>query len=98
MDKNQIRDIVISKVKAVSETLPADQQFEVDDDTVLFGEGSNIDSLSLVSVVVDLETSFSEDHDFVISLTDDNAMTRKVSPYESVRNMVDYIDEMINLA
>ena len=96
MDKNKIKEIVITNVKSLVETLPADQQFTVDENTVLFGEKSTVDSLSLVSIIVDIETSFSVDYGHDISLTDDRAMTRKISPFESVRNMVDYIDELIN--
>jgi acyl carrier protein len=97
MEKEEIKEIVISNVKALVETLPSEQQFEVNEDTVLFGKGSLIDSLSLVSIIVDLETVFSIDYGYDdISLTDDRAMTRKQSPFDSVTTMVDYIDELIN--
>jgi len=97
VNKQQILDIVITNVKSLVETLPSDQKFEVTENTVLFGENSNIDSLSLVSVIVDLETIFSVEHGFDISLTDDRAMTRKISPFDSINSMVVYIDELINL-
>ena len=31
-----------------------------------------------------------------ISLSDDNAMSRKISPYENVKNLVEYIMELLN--
>lgn len=96
MDKNQIHSIVINKVRELNETLPAEQQFVVSDNTVLFGNGSAIDSLSLVSLIVDLEGEFSAEHGYDISLTDDNAMTRKISPFSSISNLVDYIVELTN--
>ena len=96
MEKQQIFDIVINQVTELNDTLPEDQQFEVSKDTVLFGNDSKIDSLSLVSVIVDLEGVFSSDYNFDISLTDDRAMTREVSPFDNVTSLVDYIDEIIN--
>lgn len=96
MDKQQITDIVIENVKGLVETLPEDQQFNVDVNTVLFGKGSNIDSLSLVSIIVDLESIFSLDYNFELSLTDDRAMTRKQSPFDSVQTMSDYIWELVS--
>jgi acyl carrier protein len=95
MDKKQIFDIVINQVMELNETLPEEQKFSVNEQTVLFGNDSKIDSLSLVSVIVDLEGVFSE-HSFDISLTDDRAMTREISPFDNVTTLVDYIHEVIN--
>jgi len=96
MDKQQIFDIVINQVKDLSETLPPGQQFSVNEHTVLFGNDSKIDSLSLVSVIVDLESLFSDEFGFDISLTDDRAMTREVSPFDNVESLVGYIHELIS--
>ena len=62
MNKDAILDIVISNVRSLVDTLPDDQKFSVDQNTILFGNGSNIDSLSLVSIIVDLESIFSNDY------------------------------------
>lgn len=96
MNKQQILDIVLAQVTALNETLPADQQFTVEPQTPLFGNGSKIDSLSLVSVIVDLEGVFASEHDIDLSLTDDRAMTREKSPFDSINSLADYIEEAIN--
>lgn len=86
----------MNQVIQLNETLPTEQQFVVNENTVLFGKESAIDSLSLVSIIVDLETIFSADYNQDISLTDDRAMTRSVSPFSSISNLVDYIFELVN--
>jgi len=96
MTKEEITKIVINQVEQLNETLPDNQKFTVNEDTILFGNGSSIDSLSLVSVIVDLEMLFSDEHGFDISLTDDRAMTREISPFDNVNSLVDYISEIIN--
>ncbi len=96
MTKEQILDIVVSNLKSLADTFPEDQRFEVNESTVLFGNGSSIDSLSLVSLIVDLEMLFSNEYGIDISLTDDRAMTREISPFDSVATLVDYIFEIIN--
>jgi acyl carrier protein len=96
MEIEKISEIVISNVSSLVETLPDDQKFIVDINTKLFGKDANIDSLSLVSIIVDLETIFSDDYNIEISLTDDRAMMRKISPFESISTLVNYIDELIN--
>lgn len=80
----------------------ADQQFVENNkgsglsDVVLFGKGAELESLSLVSFIVDLESELSMQFDKEISLTDDRAMTREVSPYANIQTMKDYILELIN--
>jgi len=96
MTKQEITAIVINQVEQLNETFPDVQKITVNENTVLFGNGSSIDSLSLVSVIVDLEMLFSDEHGFDISLTDDRAMTREISPFDSVISLVDYIFEIIN--
>lgn len=96
MTKEDITDSVLNRLKELNETLPEKQKFTVNAATTIFGDGSSIDSLSLVSLIVDLEMLFSEEHGFEISLTDDRAMTRKISPYQNVTSLVDYIFEIIS--
>jgi acyl carrier protein len=96
MTRETISNAVIENVKNLVETFPQAEQFVVNEDTVLFGLGSQIDSLSLVSVIVDLEMHYSTELDVEFSLTDDRAMTRAISPFDSVKNLVDYIDELIS--
>ncbi len=96
VNKNEIHDIVISKVVSLVDTLPEDKKFSVDQNTTLFGNGSSIDSLSLVSIIVDLETTFSAEYGLDISLTDDKAMMREKSPFESIKSLAEYISELVN--
>jgi acyl carrier protein len=96
MKKEELYKIVMKQLEDLSETLPEDQKFLVSRETILFGRGSSIDSMSLVSVIVDLEGFFFDEIGLEISLTDDNAMTREISPFDNVGNLVDYLDELIN--
>lgn len=96
MNKDEILKIVINQVNELRDTLPEDKKFDVTENTILFGNGSSIDSLSLVSVIVDLETLFSSEYNFDISLTDDRAMTRAISPFDSITTLVDYIYELVS--
>jgi acyl carrier protein len=97
MTKQEITAIVINQVEELNETFPDIQKIIVNENTVLFGNGSSIDSLSLVSIIVDLEMLFSTDHSQDISLTDDRAMAREKSPFTNITTLVDYIFELINV-
>jgi acyl carrier protein len=94
MNREQILGIVIDSVKDLVDTFTEDQKFEVSEETRLFGSGSQIDSLSLVTMIVDLEMKFAEEFNYDLSLTDDRAMAREVSPFSSISSLTDYISEL----
>jgi len=96
MEKEEILKIVIEQVELLRDTFPQDEQFVVDNKMILFGADSNIDSLSLVSLIVDLESLFFDEFNLEISLTDDNAMTREISPFSTISTLTDYIFEVVN--
>ena len=87
---SKIKEIVFEVIKNNSEDLKI-----IDEDTLLLSEGSSIDSMTIVSIVVDLEQELSDFFKKDISLSDDRAMSREVSPYENVKNMIEYIFELI---
>jgi acyl carrier protein len=95
MKREQVLKIIIENVKNLVDTYPENQRFNVDENTILFGLKSEIDSLSLVSVIVDLETEFYDSFNIEISLTDDRAMTREISPYDNISVLTDYIVELV---
>ena len=96
MTKQEISSIVINQVEQLNDTFPDAQKITVNENTVLFGNGSSIDSLSLVSIIVDLEMLFSTEYGHDISLTDDRAMAREISPFTNITTLADYIFELIN--
>lgn len=96
MERQEILNTVKNQVELLRDTFPQDEQFEVTEEMILFGADSTIDSLSLVSLIVDIETLFFDEFNLEISLTDDNAMMRKISPFSTISTLTDYIFEVVN--
>ena len=92
---SQIEELILAALNDVNEEQPEDERIEVGPHTPLFGPDAQIDSLALVSVIVDVETALNVDHDLPISLTDDRAMTREISPFDDVQTLKDYIVELV---
>lgn len=67
----------------------------IDEETRLIGKEAVLDSLALVTLIVDLEERIEEDLGVVLSLTDDRAMSQRSSPFRSVGALVGYIEELI---
>lgn len=91
--RKNINEIVFYVIQKNSDELDLNI---INEDTLLLTEGSSIDSMMIVSIIVDLESELSEKFGKDISLSDDIAMSRKISPYTNVKNLVDYILELLN--
>jgi acyl carrier protein len=89
--KTTVIDIIYRALQALNGELPADMQVPLDPQTRLFGPEATLDSLSLVSVIVDVEAGVADDLGKTVSLTDDEAMSQEVSPFSSVDTLADYI-------
>jgi len=92
MSKELIIQIVI---KCIDEYFDSQDISEsASKNTVLFGNKSMLDSIGLVSVIVDIESKFS-DEDIEISLTSEKAMSRRNSPFRTISTLAEFIKEQI---
>ena len=86
--------IVLQALTTVNEEL--DVPVEVSAETPLFGADAAIDSLSLVSLIVDVEMEASDRLGRPVSLTDDRAMRREPSPFTTPAALAGYFTELAN--
>jgi acyl carrier protein len=91
--KEKVEEIVFNIIRNNTEDLNIGS---LNYDTLLLSEGSAIDSMTIVSIVVDLESELTDAFQKEISLSDDKAMSRKISPYDNVKNLIEYIIELLN--
>lgn len=96
MNKLEALQIVQRAILALNEELPEHERITFSPEVRLFGPDSQIDSLSLVSVIVDVESEASDAVGYPVSLTDDRAISREPSPYTSTNSLADYIVEITN--
>ena len=95
LSKEQIEKIILDSLETINEERDEGEKMQFDSNSKLFGVGCPIDSLSLVSLIVDVETEVNSIVGNPISLMDDAAVMRKKSPFESVANLTEYIQELI---
>lgn len=93
--KDAIERIIFQALETLNEERGPDEQIAVGTDTPLFGPDAVLDSLSLVSVIVDIETLAADEFGQPISLTDDKAMGRDPVPFVSVSALSAYIAELL---
>ncbi|NUZ08196.1 acyl carrier protein [Piscinibacter koreensis] len=91
-------EIIYGALRGLNEELPEDQRVPLAEGTLLFGPDASLDSLSLVSVIVDVESGVGDRFGKAVSLTDDEAMSQSVSPFSSVSTLADYIVQLLERA
>ena len=62
-----------------------------DENTRLIGRSSVLDSMGLVTLIVEVEQRLEDGHDLVVVLADDRAMSQTRSPFLSVGTLADYV-------
>ena len=87
MDRIEVLKIIFEALELVR----GGKDYKLDESFVLFGTGAIIDSLDLVSVIVDVESEIGDIADKDIALTDDRALSQEVSPFANVKSLTDYI-------
>ncbi len=92
MDVEQIRSTVEQAVNDFVETL--EDNIVVDESTILFGKEGLLDSMGLVTIIVDIESQLQE-LGYEVSLSSEKAMSMKNSPFQTVSSMTKFIvDEL----
>jgi hypothetical protein len=94
--KNNVLEIILRALQSLNDELPEGNKFVSGPSTPLFGSNATLDSLSLVSVIVDVEGDVSAALGRSISLTDDRAMSQEVSPFDDVQSLLNYIMILVN--
>ena len=93
--KEKVIKIIIDTINDYNEDLEPNQKMSTGIDDTIYGDGSNLDSLGLVSFIVGLEQELEDGFGKSISLADEKAMSRKSNPYKSIDSLSDFIIELL---
>jgi acyl carrier protein len=93
--RERVLDIVKAAVCDLNEELGYEELRQVSEETGLHGNNAGLDSLSLVSLIVDIESQVGSEFGKSVVLADEKAMSQRNSPYRSVKSLVDFIVERL---
>jgi acyl carrier protein len=88
----EVQDLVLRAMQNANVARMPDAQLTISPDAPLFGPGSALDSLGLVSLLIDIEDAL-RDRGIEVMLSDARAMSQKRSPFRSVAALVAFIQE-----
>lgn len=89
-------DNIYKALDSVNDTLPPEQQVEKSPETSLFGPNSKLDSLSLVTLIAELEGLILEEDGIQVTIADERAMSQENSPFLSVQRLSEYVEVLVN--
>jgi acyl carrier protein len=97
MERAEIQAIIFEAIEMANQVREDADKIPVAAETQLYGSAGNLDSMGLVSFLVDVEESLM-DRDIQISLSDERAMSQPKSPFKNVATLTDYIETLLKEA
>ncbi len=95
-ERSAILDIVITSLQEVANLSNNSSRISnFTEETRLIGQDAVLDSMGLVSLIVDVEQTIDQEYGLTLILADERAMSQKRSPFRSVRSLTDYILQLI---
>lgn len=95
--RNQILSIIGDAITDLNDELDYDHLRDISAATPIFDGDDSLDSLSLVSLIVDIEARMEDSFATELVLASEKAMSMKNSPYRSVGSLADFVlEELVN--
>lgn len=93
LERSAVVSLIVTSVKEALALAQGDaaEAIPVNEQTFLIGEGAVLDSLGLVTAVLEIERRLADEHEVVMVLADERAMSQKHSPFRSVQSLADYV-------
>lgn len=92
IEREKILEIVYASIEAINEQRQDDEgPLQLAEETRFFGRKSKLDSLGLVTLIIEIEQRLADELGLLVSLTDEKAMSQERSPFRDVSSLVDYI-------
>jgi hypothetical protein len=78
-------------IRRINEFRDPQDQIACAEDSVLFGPGGHLDSLGLVSLVLDVEEAIDARAGLQLVLADERAMAQRRNPFRDVRSLAEHV-------
>ena len=81
----------LDEVLSVMDDEDRPQITDLDESTRLIGRKAVLNSLGLVSLIVDIEQRLSDDYEISVTIADERAMSQEKSPFRTIGTLAEYI-------
>lgn len=94
IERNCAYGIVVESLKEVFIQAGTQAPEPLNDETVLVGVDAVLDSLGVVSLIVEVEQRLELNHEISVTLANDKAMSQRNSPFRTIGVLTDHVLEM----
>jgi acyl carrier protein len=91
IDRSAVATLVLAGLRDILTSSGMELPPDLDEETSLVGQQAALDSIGMVTLVVDLEQRIESEYGAVIALANDRAMSMRNSPFRTVRTLTDYV-------
>lgn len=98
MTQNDVMITIVNAVREFAEAAGTPVNGDLTADTHLFGGDGLLDSLGLVSVLMDVEQTINDELGTEITIADERAMSQERSPFRQVGSLTDYVMTLLDEA
>lgn len=88
--------LIFETIDEMNLELDSSDQIEKNEDTVIFGIDSALDSIGLVNFITIIEQKIEEETGKFITIADERAMSMENSPFKTIGTLKEYIELLIN--
>jgi D-alanine--poly(phosphoribitol) ligase subunit 2 len=91
MTRDDVVRAIYDAVGRINELREPGRRLAASEETSLYGGGGGIDSLTLVSLIMDVEEAVNDHTGGQLVLADERAMAQRRNPFRDVRSFADYV-------
>lgn len=96
MTREDVIREIYNALERVNEMRDAHNRIICTEDTALYGQNGCLDSLGLVSLIMDVEMAVQEQAGTRLVLSDAQAMSERRSPFRDVLSFADYVTSQLH--
>jgi len=97
MDKNLIEKLIFESLEDIVNQTGIKLKISNRKDTPIFGNPSKLDSLGLVTFLIELEQKLEDSFGVEMTIANEKAMSQKNSPFKNVYTLREYIKTLLKL-
>jgi len=91
MNHDEVARDIYTAIHRANEWRSPEDRLVCAEGTTLYGSGGGLDSLELVSLILDVEAAVNKRAGTDLVLADEHAMSQRHNPFRNVQSLVDYI-------
>ena len=95
VEENRVLESVYAAIDDLNARRSGSPELEKQPETQLFGQGSKLDSMGLVTLIVATEQKIAKDFGVALTLANEKALSLRNSPFRTIGTLSEYIGTLL---